>query len=141
MLTQILRALVFLRSHKFLQKVTGPYGQSRDNTVMGRNSISAYYVIYSCILLALQIFNRFLSGLHLPVGKSKPAYNGSFELLAVGTTSRWIVYMINEENGCLDHLGTLFKALESFYHPSNYGRHSVSCFSNFAKKQTLDLNA
>ena len=73
----------------------------------------------------LQIFNRFLSGLHLPVGKSKPSYSSSFELLAVGTTARWIVYMINEGNGCLDHLGTLFKALESFYHPSNYGRHSV----------------
>ena len=77
-------------------------------------------------LHSLQIFNRFLSGLHLPVGKRKPSYHSSFELLAVSTTARWIVYMINTDNGCLDHLSTLFKALESFYHPSNYGRHSVS---------------
>jgi len=72
-----------------------------------------------------KIFNRFLSGLHLPVGKAKSSYHSSFELLAVSTTARWIVYMINTDNGCLDHLSTLFKALESFYHPSNYGRHSI----------------
>ena len=37
-----------------------------------------------------------------------------------------MVYMMGGKNQVLDHLSTLFKALESFYHPSNYGSHSVS---------------
>eukprot|EP00794_Sanderia_malayensis_P017775 gene17775-19551_t len=69
-----------------------------------------------------KIFNRFLSGLQLPIGKSKSSCN--YELLAVGTAARWMIFMINSENKGIDYLRTLFRALESFYHPSNSGSHS-----------------
>lgn len=44
--------------------------------------------------------------------------------------ARWFVYMMGGEKGKIifDKLEKLFVTLKSFYHPSNYDKHSVSFF-------------
>ena len=40
----------------------------------------------------------------------------------------YVLFLIQHSSSTTqDHLSKLFKALESFYHPSNNGRYTVSC--------------
>lgn len=75
-----------------------------------------------------QIFSLFLSSLNLPVNGS--VRNGSLSLRNmvshVNTSAKWFVYMIGGDSLVLDYLKKLFTTLESFYHPSNHGKFSVT---------------
>lgn len=65
-----------------------------------------------------RIFNHFKVCLNLNNGlrRAPPRRNEGGD---VGPCVQWLTYMINENNSCMDHISKLFKAIESFYHPSN----------------------
>lgn len=66
-----------------------------------------------------QIFNQFKSSLNLNVGTKFQSHRRIGDFIDVGPCVQWMVYMINKNNICLDYISKLFKAIESFYHPSN----------------------
>lgn len=69
-----------------------------------------------------RIFNHFKTSLNLNGGVSRQQVRRHNEPIDVGPCVQWIVYMICKDNSCLDHISKLFKAIESFYHPSNTDR-------------------
>lgn len=69
-----------------------------------------------------KIFNHFKTSLNLNGGLSRPQLRRHNEPIDVGPCVQWMVYMICKDNSCLDHISRLFKAIESFYHPSNTDR-------------------
>lgn len=69
-----------------------------------------------------RIFNIFKTSLNLNGTVSRSQMRRYSDSIDVGPCVQWIVYMINRENSCLDHISKLFKAIESFYHPSNTDR-------------------
>jgi len=79
-----------------------------------------------------RIFNHFKTSLNGTASKSQVRrYNDSID---VGPCVQWLVYMINKSNSCLDHISKLFKAIESFYHPSNTDRRWHSKLQQFLHK-------
>jgi len=70
-----------------------------------------------------EIFNHFLSSLNLPIN----GQGSSHSKISVAAYAKWFIYMIGGDNTLLlDNLEKLFASLESFYHPSNHGRFSLS---------------
>lgn len=69
-----------------------------------------------------RIFNHFKTSLNLNGGASRPQMRRAVEQVDVGPCVQWMVYMISKNNSCLGHISKLFKAIESFYHPSNTDR-------------------
>lgn len=69
-----------------------------------------------------RIFNHFKTSLNLNGGMSRPQIRRHNEPIDVGPCVQWMVYMISKDNSCLDHISRLFKAIESYYHPSNTDR-------------------
>lgn len=65
------------------------------------------------------IFNHFKTSLNLTAGMNRSNSRRVNESIDVGPCIQWVVYMINTKNTCLEHIKKLFKAIESFYHPSN----------------------
>lgn len=65
------------------------------------------------------IFNHFKTSLNLNAAMSRSNSRRVNEPIDVGPCVQWMVYMINRENSCLEHIKKLFKSIESFYHPSN----------------------
>ena len=74
-----------------------------------------------------KIFTRILRSLSLPVGTNKVqvtrAANNSYDIVNI---SIWIASMLGGGSCCQSHVSKLFKGLESFYHPSNFGKWIVS---------------
>ncbi|KAK3093564.1 hypothetical protein FSP39_017345 [Pinctada imbricata] len=70
-----------------------------------------------------KIFNRFLRSFNLPVGTQKVQVGRSNNTYDIESTVIWIVSMMGGPNNQLvqDHIDKLFKALQNFFHPSNYG--------------------
>lgn len=56
------------------------------------------------------------------------------ESVDVGPCVQWMVYMISQSNGCLEHIEKLFNAIKSFYHPSNTDRRWHSRLQQFLYK-------
>lgn len=69
-----------------------------------------------------KIFDHFKISLNLQGGISRTQQRRQHESVDIGPSVQWIVYMISKENSCLEHISKLFKAIESFYHPSNTDR-------------------
>lgn len=69
-----------------------------------------------------RIFNHFKTNLNLNGGSSRPQLKRHNEPIDVGPCVQWMVYMISQNNSCLEHISKMFKAIESFYHPSNTDR-------------------
>lgn len=69
-----------------------------------------------------RIFNQFKSGLNLNDAINRCNIRRHSDSIDVGPCVQWMVYMISPGNSCLDHIIKLFKAIESFYHPSNSDR-------------------
>lgn len=69
-----------------------------------------------------RIFNQFKSGLNLNGAINRSHIRRHGDPIDVGPCVQWMVYMISPGNSCLDHITKLFKAIESFYHPSNTDR-------------------
>lgn len=66
------------------------------------------------------IFNKFLRTLELPVGKNQLQMVYSNESFDNSSAVLWPVAMIHNE-ACMTALERLFKSVESYFHPSNYG--------------------
>ncbi|PVD25485.1 hypothetical protein C0Q70_13141 [Pomacea canaliculata] len=76
------------------------------------------------------IFTRILRSFNLPVGNQNVSYtrgNSCYDIYAV---SLWLVSMMGDGDLVMQHLEKLFRALNSFFHPSNVGRwsHQLSSF-------------
>ncbi|XP_059159046.1 proteasome activator complex subunit 4B-like [Physella acuta] len=72
------------------------------------------------------IFTRLLRSFCLPVGARQLVPNRHHGAYEIPNVSNWIVSMMGGANDTIqDHLSQLFKALHSFYHPSNVGRWTV----------------
>lgn len=81
-----------------------------------------------------RIFNHFKSNLNLSGGISKVHVRRNTDSVDFGPCIQWMVYMISQENSCLEHISKLFKAIESFYHPSNTDRRWHSKLQQFLCK-------
>lgn len=69
-----------------------------------------------------KLFNHFKTSLNLNGGSSRPQVRRHNDNTDVMPSIQWVVYMISTQNSCLNHISMLFKAIESFYHPSNTDR-------------------
>lgn len=81
-----------------------------------------------------KIFNHFKTSLNLTAGLSRPQLRRPNDPIDIEPCVQWMVYMISESNSCLDHINKLFKAIESFYHPSNTDRRWHSKLQQFLYK-------
>lgn len=81
-----------------------------------------------------KIFNHFKISLNLNGSSVRTRMKGPADSFDVGPCVQWIVYMINQNNSCLDHVFKLFKAIESFYHPSNADRRWHTKLQQFLHK-------
>lgn len=81
-----------------------------------------------------KIFNYFKSSLNLNGGNSRHQIRRAVEPIDFGPCVQWMVYMISGNNSCLDYISKLFKAIESFYHPSNSDRRWHSKLQQFLYK-------
>lgn len=70
------------------------------------------------------VFTRILRNFHLPVGGNSPASSLKDYSSIISSFVVWIINSMGSSSTTQDHLCKLFKALESFYHPSNSGRYS-----------------
>ncbi|XP_013086715.2 proteasome activator complex subunit 4-like [Biomphalaria glabrata] len=70
------------------------------------------------------IFNRLLRSFCLPVGTRQLVPSRNHTTYEIAQVSTWIVSMMGGSNHSVvqEHVTKLFKALHSFYHPSNVGR-------------------
>ena len=66
------------------------------------------------------IFTKFLRTLELPVGKKQLQLVYSHDSFDTDSAVLWPVAMLHSE-ACLVALERLFKSIESYFHPSNYG--------------------
>jgi len=81
------------------------------------------------------IFNQFKANLNLNGAMNRNhAHRRSSDSADVGPYVQWMVYMINRDGSCLDYIEKLFKAIESFYHPSNTDRRWHSKLQQFLYK-------
>lgn len=73
------------------------------------------------------VFNRFIRSFNLPVGMQKVQVGRSNNTYDIGATITWIVSMMGGPNGAVvqDHIDSFFKALQSFFHPSNLGKWNI----------------
>ncbi|CAG5135841.1 unnamed protein product, partial [Candidula unifasciata] len=72
------------------------------------------------------IFTRLLRSFCLPVGAKQLIPNRNQNAYEIVNTSTWIVSMMGGPDDCVqEHITKLFKALHSFYHPSNVGRWTI----------------
>ncbi|XP_062621766.1 LOW QUALITY PROTEIN: proteasome activator complex subunit 4B-like [Saccostrea cucullata] len=73
------------------------------------------------------VFNRFMRSFNLPVGMQKVQVGRSNNTYDIGATVTWIVSMMGGPSGSLvqDHIDSFFKALQSFFHPSNLGKWNI----------------
>ncbi|XP_055349230.1 proteasome activator complex subunit 4A-like isoform X2 [Paramacrobiotus metropolitanus] len=69
------------------------------------------------------IFNKFLRNLKLPVGKKRLKLVFGGKAFDATSAAMWPVGMLHHEE-CLVALETLFKAVESYFYPSNHGEWS-----------------
>ncbi|CAN7938235.1 unnamed protein product [Ixodes hexagonus] len=68
------------------------------------------------------MFTRLLRSLNLPAASGKVQVNrhsNSYDSTAI---VNWIVALLGGKSSCQTYVSSLFKAVESFYHPSNNGR-------------------
>ncbi|CAH3144364.1 unnamed protein product [Porites evermanni] len=70
------------------------------------------------------VFTRILRNFHLPIGSNTPITAVKDYSSIISSFVVWIVNSMYHSSPVQEHLCKLFKALESFYHPSNNGRYS-----------------
>ncbi|GFS25628.1 proteasome activator complex subunit 4, partial [Elysia marginata] len=72
------------------------------------------------------IFTRLLRSFNLPVGTKQIIHNNQQNTYDIQNVSAWIISIMGgESNVVQEHITKLFKALHSFFHPSNAGRWSL----------------
>lgn len=79
-----------------------------------------------------RIFNHIKSSLNLNRAMTRNMRRN--DSIDIGPYVQWMVYMISDNTSCLDHIAKLFKAIESFYHPSNTDRRWHSKLQQFLYK-------
>ncbi|KAG9509020.1 Proteasome activator complex subunit 4, partial [Fragariocoptes setiger] len=73
-----------------------------------------------------RIFTHIKAGFNLNGGHARPSVRRYGDSLDIPPRALWIVSMLGDGGGCQQHITKLFKAIESYYHPSNYERrHSI----------------
>ena len=75
-----------------------------------------------------QLFDQLLRSVHIPVGPLKFTFK-SRTVLSVPKFSKIIVFSMYPGSQTLPHLRQLMQALETFFHPSNDGRHLKNLIS------------
>ncbi|KAL8607379.1 hypothetical protein ACOMHN_024404 [Nucella lapillus] len=71
------------------------------------------------------IFSRILRSFNLPVGSRHISYSRGNHCYEVNTVAQWITAMMGDGDLALQHIQKLFRALHSYFHPSNTGRWSL----------------
>lgn len=71
------------------------------------------------------IFTRVLRSFNLPVGSKHVNYSRGNQCYEVNSVALWITAMMGDGDVALEHIQKLFRALHSFFHPSNSGRWSL----------------
>ncbi|XP_070577632.1 proteasome activator complex subunit 4-like isoform X2 [Ptychodera flava] len=72
-----------------------------------------------------KIFTRILRGFNLPVGSKKVQVGRAGNGYDIPTVCIWIVAMMGPDGLIQKHLQQFFRALESYYHPSNMGKFTL----------------
>ncbi|CAH0386282.1 unnamed protein product [Bemisia tabaci] len=67
------------------------------------------------------MFTRFLRSLHLPV-YYRQVTTGRYPNISMDLIARWIVSVLGGGSSAQTYLNQLMKALESYFHPANFGR-------------------
>ncbi|XP_068688324.1 proteasome activator complex subunit 4-like isoform X1 [Montipora foliosa] len=70
------------------------------------------------------VFTRILRTFSLPIGGNTPLSSPKDYSTILNSFVVWIVNTMHRSSPTQDHLCKLFRALESFYHPSNNGRYT-----------------
>ncbi|XP_015766712.1 PREDICTED: proteasome activator complex subunit 4-like [Acropora digitifera] len=70
------------------------------------------------------LFSRILHTFNLPVGSSTSFSSHKDYSSIISSYVVWTVNTMHHSSATQDHLNKLFRALESFYHPSNNGRYT-----------------
>lgn len=71
------------------------------------------------------IFTRVLRSFNLPVGTHHINYSRGNNCYETNAVTTWISAMLGDGTCLLEHIQKLFRALHSFFHPSNTGRWSL----------------
>ena len=94
-----------------------------------------------------QLFDQLLRSVHIPVGPLKFTFK-SRTVLPIQKFSKIIVFSIYPGSDTLSHLTQLMLALETFFHPSNDGRHLknlitlvTSLVSDFMHRLAIETGA
>ncbi|PFX25214.1 Proteasome activator complex subunit 4B [Stylophora pistillata] len=117
------------------------FGKLAQAVQDGKRYCTLYMYMYDCLKLFARlakdnlgfvdwspylatVFTRIVRNFHLPVGGNPPASGLKDYSSIISSFVVWIVNSMGGSSTTQDHLCKLFKALESFYHPSNSGRYS-----------------
>lgn len=72
-----------------------------------------------------EIFTHLLRSFNLSGGSHKVQINRSYNVFSVDSVDTWLIGMLGGNSTCQRHITQLFKAVESYYHPSNLGKWNV----------------
>ena len=69
-----------------------------------------------------QIFTHLIRSFNLMGGSHKVHINRGYSVFNINSVVLWLVAMLGPQSQCQTHVTKLFKAIESYYHPSNTGK-------------------
>ena len=69
-----------------------------------------------------QIFTHLIRSFNLMGGQHKVQINRGYSVFNINSVVLWLVAMLGPHSDCQRHVTKLFKAIESYYHPSNTGK-------------------
>ena len=69
-----------------------------------------------------QIFTHLIRSFNLMGGQHKVQITRGYSVFNINSVVMWLVAMLGPHSHCQKHVTKLFKAIESYYHPSNTGK-------------------